>query len=174
MVEYTAGYHYYPTSYCSGVITLPNEEWITVKEAAIMIGVHDRTIRRYIKDHKLESRKDGARVLVSRDSVNALSMIDHRQDQDTEDVDHRQDHIEDHTPDTEVQLLREQIRRQDDEVEFLRDRLKEVEEQRSKEKERADTIILQQTRQLEQTQRLLEDHSLPWYRRMFKSRNKPE
>ena len=34
------------------------KEWITVKEAAIMINVHDRTIRRYISEDKLKAKKE--------------------------------------------------------------------------------------------------------------------
>ncbi len=40
-------------------------------------------------------------------------------------------------------------------------------------RQRQDTIILQLTRQVEQSQRLLEYQQEPWYRRVFRKR-KPE
>ena len=41
-------------------------------------------------------------------------------------------------------------------------------EELSQSRERSDTIILQLTRQMEQSQRMLEYNQKPWYRRMFR------
>ena len=51
-----------------------------------------------------------------------------------------------------------------------------LQEEVSQASERSDTIILQLTRQLEQSQRLLKYHQEPWYRRVFgrKSSNQNE
>jgi excisionase family DNA binding protein len=80
-------------------------EWISVREVAHILGVHDRTIRKYIADGRLQSKKDGRRILVRSDSLSAFEvnrvevtdMIDHIEDhseiiQDM--ADHRQNHSE--------------------------------------------------------------------------------
>lgn len=128
-----------------------------------MIGVHDRTIRRYIAEGKLQAKKEGRHVLINIDSVNDLRMTDHTPD-------HTEDHIQ--TAESEVVTLQDQIRRQEEEIHFLRDRIKELEDQRSQERERDQMIILQLTRQLEGQQRLLEYHQDPWYRRWFRRRDR--
>ena len=49
-----------------------HEDWITVKEAAAMINVHDRTIRRYISQGKLKAKKEDNRVLIAIDLGHSL------------------------------------------------------------------------------------------------------
>ena len=140
-----------------------------------MIGVHDRTIRRYISEGKLQAKKEGRYVLINIDSVNDLRMTDHTPD-------HTEDHTEDHiqTAGSKIVALQDQTRRQEEEILFLRDRIKELEQQSAETRKEAaeasqrhDTIVLQLTRQLEQSQRLLEYRQEPWYRRWF-NRSKRE
>jgi hypothetical protein len=61
---------------------------------------------------------------------------------------------------SENEHLRQQLTEKDKQIEGLQTQLQDT-------SERHDTIILQLTRQLEQSQRLLEYHDEPWYRRWF-------
>ena len=131
-------------------------EWITVKKASNILNVHDRTIRRYISEGKLKARKEGRHILIDIDTIN--------------DLDHTPDHIVDHGQD-HIQMLKDQIQHQQTEIDFLRDRVKSLEDQTKQEKERDQMIILQLTRQLEQSQRMLEAHKEPFWKRWFRKRS---
>ena len=149
-------------------------EWISVKEAAGILGVHDRTIRRYISDGRLQSMKDGRRILVDKDSLTGLEDSRTENTDISDMIDHIEDHRQDHSVDqitqdidgVEVTLLRDQIGRQTEEIQFLRDRIKELEDQRNAERERDQTIIMQLTRQAGDLQQALEASRQPWWRRL--------
>jgi hypothetical protein len=61
----------------------------------------------------------------------------------------------------ENERLHQQLQAKDEQI-------KAMQEEVGKSKERSDMIVLQLTRQLEQSQRLLEHHQEPWYRRVFR------
>ena len=143
--------------------------WHTIAEACELLGVSVRTIRRRIEQGKVDSRlKDGRRMVL----VTAAE-----EDSATHSANGTIDTVSGTPSDTPIDGtvaqsgLVDQLR---SEVEFLRKQLDEANERHDQEKERADTILLQMTRQLEQSQRLLEYHEEPWYRRILKHWNKPD
>lgn len=142
--------------------------WHTIAEACEILGISVRTMRRRIQQGKVESRlEDGRRmVLVTAEDKDSATDSD-----DT--VTGTPSGTPNGTPSDGLVAQSELIDQLKSEVEYLRKQLGETNERHDQEKERSDTIILQLTRQLEQSQRLLEDHSIPWYRRLLK-RRKPD
>jgi excisionase family DNA binding protein len=45
---------------------------VTVKEASVLMGIHPRTIRKLIKEGKLEAYNTGGKYLVNYDSIPAF------------------------------------------------------------------------------------------------------
>ena len=130
------------------------DSWLAIEEAAPLLGVSVRTIRRRIKSCDIESEMRNGKWFVRIDNQTAVS------------TQMSQGSLTDQLQ-SEVQYLRQ-------EVTELREELKRKDEQSEQAKERSDTIILQLTRQMEQSQRLLEYHAEPWYRRMFRKGRKEE
>ncbi len=143
--------------------------WHTITEACEILGISVRTIRRRISEAKVDSRlEDGRRMVLitEEDRHSATPSANVTTDTVTD--------TPDDTPDDGTAVQPELVEQLKSEVEYLRKQLDNSNERHDQEKERADTIILHLTRQLEQSQRRLEDHSAPWYRRLLKRRNKPE
>ena len=123
-----------------------SSKWITVDEAAAILKVSTSTVRRRVESGKIESKlEDGRRLVWVSDDTQMSSS--------------------DKLLITELHTQNEHLRNQ---IENLQEQV--VENQRSSDdaSQRHDTIVLQLTRQLEQSQRMLEAHREPWYRRMFK------
>ena len=138
------------------------EKWITVKEAAQSLSVSERNIRFKIQSGKLKAKRDGKKWLVCINSHPNLS-DSIGQDADTIRI------PEDQVSDTEfIQMLKAEIEKRDKQIEFKDKQISKLQEDLSDASQRHDTIVLQLTRQLEQSQRMLEAHREPWYRRMFK------
>ena len=95
-----------------------DQEWITVKEAARIRNVTDRTILRMIHNKEIEARKDGKRWMIRKDSL---------PDSDRKDTDM-------------VSYLKAQLQDRDDQVKRLQEELSIV-------RERSDTLLLQLTQQ---------------------------
>lgn len=122
------------------------ERWVSVKDAASFRNCSERNILDLIYRGRLEGRKDGRRWEVL--------------------IDFPEDYAEEVPQSAEViTVLKEQLQEKDKQIDSLQRQLGES-------SERHDTIVLQMTRQLEQSQRLLEYHQDPWYRRWFKRREK--
>lgn len=128
------------------VIAMP-ENWVTVSQACDIYGVSRRTISRWIKQGKVQSKLENNRRLV------LVTEVGHTGTSEGHDV-----------SDMSQQALIEQLQ---SEVEYLRGELQQS-------KERSDTIILQLTRQLEHSQRMLEYKQEPWYRRVFRKGRQSE
>jgi len=114
---------------------------MTVQEACQRLGKSESTIRRWIRAGKLKATIVDGAYDIPEVVVNALS--------------------DDKQPVGIDQGIIERLRQEN---EYLKERIRELEGSR----ERSDTIILQLTRQLEQSQRLLEYHQAPWWRRIFR------
>jgi len=129
-------------------------EWVTVKTAAELRKCSERNILDLIKRGKLNAKRaeDGRRWLVEMD------MSEDTPEETSEDL-----------PNTSevVSLLKSQMEEKDKQIAKLQEDLSEA-------SQRHDTIVLQLTRQVEQSQRLLEYHQEPWWRRMFKKKRTPE
>lgn len=120
------------------------KKWVTVKEAARFRKCSDRNILDLIQRERLQGRRDGRRWEVL--------------------IDFPEDYAEEVPQGAEViTVLKEQLQEKDKQIESLQRQLEDA-------SQRHDTIVLQMTRQLEQSQRLLEFHQEPWYRRWFKGR----
>ena len=131
-----------------------SEEWRTIAELAAQLGVSDRTVRRRIENGEYEAKKEGRKLLVRVDKLDTQSGI-------VADMVSKDDLIG--ILKTQVADLKTQLQQKDRQMEMLQEELGHAREQ-------SNTIILQLTRQLEQSQRLLEYHQDPWYRRWFKRR----
>ena len=127
------------------------QKWVTVSQGCDIIGISRRTLTRWIQQGKVESKLENKRrmVLVS-------------------------DEGHDETPEGQNGSDMSQEMSQQALVESLQAEIKYLREELTQTRERSDTIILQLTRQLEQSQTLLEYHREPWWRRWFKKREKSE
>ena len=117
---------------------------MTIQQARQRLGKSESTIRRWIKEGKIEAKLMHGVYDIPESAVNALS-----NERETEGIDQE----------PEGAIL-EQLRQEN---QYLKERIEELEQAR----ERGDTIMLQLTRQLEQSQRLLEHHREPFWRRWF-------
>jgi len=153
-------------------MTDKQDKWYTTEEAAQILGVSSRTVRRRIQSGQLPSKLEkGIRyVHINKEDILA----------DIEDAGEGQlgqtallEELQ-----SEVEYLREQVTelqgRLEQKDEYLQTELKRKDEQMAEASQRHDTIILQLTRQLEQSQRLLEYHQDPWWRRWFRKKREIE
>jgi len=122
---------------------------MTIQQACQRLGKSESTIRRWIRSGKLTATKVDSVWDIPEAAVSDLSS-----DKQAEGIDQE--------PEAMLGRLLE-------ENEYLKERIQELEGAR----ERSDTIILQLTRQLEQSQRLLEYHRGPFWRRWFRKEKQP-
>ena len=118
-----------------------SEEWMIVKEASQALGITERTLRRRISVGSVESKLEEGRRLVRVIPDEFGSEVG-----------------------SEVGSEGELVLQLRAENEYLKRQIQELQDAR----QRSDTIALQLTRQVEQSQRLLEYHAEPWYRRWFR------
>ncbi|MFC1719157.1 hypothetical protein ACFL6S_36230 [Candidatus Poribacteria bacterium] len=135
-----------------------SSEWVSMKQACDTLEISISTLRRRIENRNLESKLEGNRrlVLIHHDTSSDTSTKQEATQTDTSFVEQLKYQIE---------SLQKQLDTREGEVANLQEEL-------SQSRERSDTIILQLTRQMEQSQRLLEYHEEPWYRRMFRKKQK--
>ncbi len=119
------------------------ENWISVKEAAKIRKCTQANIRYLISQKKLEAKRDGGRWL-----VNDESLVSKKDFSQTADV---------------ISVLKIQLEEKDKQINLLQTQMQDM-------SERHDTIIMQMTRQIEQTQKMLETAKYPWYRKWFKKK----
>ncbi len=134
-------------------------EWITVKEAAKRLLVSERNVRFKIQTGRLKAKRDGRKWLVHISLSPALS----------DNIGQGMD-----TPsDTEyVRMFEAEIEKRDRQIEEKDKQIIKLQNDLSEASQRHDTIVLQLTRQLEQSQRMLEAHQVPLWRRLL--RRKPK
>lgn len=124
---------------------------MTTHEAGQRLDKSEKTVRRWLKSGKLDGVKVDGVWDIPEESVDAL--LSDR----TEEENDRPDEVG-------IARLEESNRHLKEENQFLKQRIEELDSAR----ERADTVMLQLTRQLEQSQRLLEHDQAPWWRRWFR------
>jgi chromosome segregation ATPase len=139
-----------------------DEKWITVKEAAIIRKCTERNIIELIKKGTLQSKKDGRKWLVL---VEASETIAELSPQFSEIISVLK---------VQLEGKDKQIEEKDKQIERLQGQIEETSKTLSESSQRHDTIIMQLTRQLEQSQRMLEAHRDPWYRRWFRKSQQPQ
>jgi len=120
---------------------------MTIQEASQRLGKSESTVRRWIRQGKLAATMVDGVYDIPESALNGY-LNDQPMTRQVEGVD------------------QPMIDRLKAENEYLKERIQELEDAR----QRSDTIVLQLTRQLEQSQRLLEYHRGPWYRRWFRKR----
>jgi chromosome segregation ATPase len=119
------------------------ENWISVKDAAKIRKCTQANIRYLISQKKVEAKRDGGRWL-----VNPESLKSEKDFSQTADV---------------ISILKAQLEEKDKQINLLQTQIQDM-------SERHDTIVMQMTRQMEQTQRMLESHKEPWYRKWRKKK----
>ncbi len=124
------------------------EEWITVKEAAQIRNCTERNIIKLIDKGELKAKKDGRRWLVLMDISEPST---EKEPNNTE----------------LISVFKAQLEEKDRQIERFQKQLEDKDRVIEDASQRHDTIVLQLTRQLEQSQRMLEAHQEPWYRRVF-------
>ena len=103
----------------------------------------------------MEAKKDGHKWIILKESLKANS---------------------EESPNTSefVSVLKAQLEEKDKQIERLQKQVEEKDKMLEDSSERNDTIVLQLTRQLEQSQRMLVAHQEPWYRRWFRRNSSPK
>lgn len=139
-------------------------EWIPVKEAAKLLEISERQVLNRIHTGKLKVKREGKIWLVH----GSLSEPDNEAEQilkgsDTEAYIKLEETVE---------LLKEQLKEKDKQMEKLQEQLAETQRTSGEASQRHDTIVLQMTRQLEQSQRMLEAAKTPWHRKLFKRKTR--
>jgi DNA repair exonuclease SbcCD ATPase subunit len=115
-------------------------EWLPIKEAAVALGVSERTLQRHIATGKIDSKLENGRRLVYVNDNDIDASIDVAVDV--------QQLL------NEKEALVEQLK---SEIEHLRQVLAETQRQLEESSSRSDTIILQLTQQLDRAHLQLED-----------------
>jgi len=116
---------------------------MTIQETCQRLGKSESTVRRMIRDGRLTASKKDGIYDIAEHSVSDL--------------------LNDKQPVVNDQLPNELVKQLQDENRYLKERIEELESSR----QRADMISIQLTRQLEQSQRMLEAHKEPFWRRWF-------
>jgi len=153
-----------------------------IKEVAQRLGKSEITIRRAIRDDKLKAELQEGKYRISEESLKeyalttqdiALTTHDDQEldrlREENKELTHEINHLRSLIGEKD-QAIEERQKRHDEMVMQFNDRLMELTSKSEDAKQRSDTIILQLTRQLEQSQRLLEYHQEPWYKRVFRKR----
>lgn len=127
------------------------KDWLTVKEVAESLKCSTRYVRNMASSGKLRARKEGSQWLI------------HSSLRPSAESNMESDGIpsESSTDQELISWLRQRIEQQDKELSELR---KSTDESNK----RHDTIVLQLTRQIEQSHRMLEDHRSSWIKRIFR------
>lgn len=140
---------------------------MTIQEVAQRLGKSEATIRRWIKQGKLESTLTSGKYDISESALDAYTKsevyVDNAYaDKETDQL-HRQNE----------ELLKQMTSQQE--------RIMQLEEQLESERsrydgaaERHDMVVMQMTRQMADQQKMLKHYQEPWYRRVFRKRKPAE
>jgi len=137
-------------------------EWIPVKEAAILLEISERQVLNRIHTKKLKAKREGKIWLIH----NSLS----EPNDEAEQILKRSDNEAYTKLEETLELLKEQIKEKDKQIDKLQEQLSENQKASEEASQRSDTIVLQLTRQVEQSQRMLAAHQEPWYRKVFRKK----
>jgi len=138
------------------------EEWITVKEASELLGISRRQVLNRIHEGKLKARKDNNMWLVHSSLAETDAEVPMEVPSTSKKFQDEVDHLR-----GQLEQKDKQLEEKDKQIERLHEELTETHRNSADASQRHDTIVLQLTRQLEQSQRMLEAHQEPWYRRLF-------
>ena len=139
-----------------------SSKWVSMKQACDILDISISTLRRRIDNGGIESKLEGNRrsILIHHDTSSDTSSDTSTKQEATQ-------------PDTSfVEQLKYQIESLQKQLDTREGEVVKLQEELSQSRERSDTIILQLSRQMEQSQRLLEYNQEPWYKRMFRKERK--
>ncbi len=131
--------------------------WLTIKEACDRFGISERTLRRRISKGTVVSKKKGNLRFVLAESLAAVSEM-----------------AEEKVPLQGGSYLAELVEELKGDKGRLQKQVMDLQSELKDCSNRHDTIVLQLTRQLDQSQRLLEYHREPFWRKWFKPRKGEE
>lgn len=140
---------------------------MTIQEAAQRLGKSEATIRRWIKQGKLESTLTDGKYSIEESALDAYTGTEKR-------IDNTYANLRDDQLHRQNEGLLKQVSDQQERIEKLEEQLENERKRYDTAAERHDIIVMQMTRQTENQQRLLEYHEEPWYRRWFKKTRKTE
>jgi len=133
-----------------------------IKEASKRLGKSEKTVRRWIEIGKIQGR-----IVKGKYEIDNLEVLDAQTSKTKMSSMSNELVIELRNQITELRKRDELWARERSE---LLNELKESRQQIEDARERSDTIIMQLTKQLEQSQRMLGEHQEPWYRKLFKKK----
>lgn len=134
-------------------------EWIPVKEAAKLLEISERQVLNRIHTGKLKAKREGKIWLVH----NSLS----EPNDEAEQIPKGSDNEAYTKLEETVELLKEQLKEKDKQIDKLQEQFSETQKASEDASQRHDTIVMQLTRQLEQSQKMISAHQEPWYRKWF-------
>lgn len=132
-----------------------DQEWLTTKEAAKILNTSVRNVNTKIHSGKLRAKRDG-KIWLVHGSLSPPTQEESGGQKET------------------IENLKETVTYLKSEMERKNQQIERLQEQLVTADERHDTIVLQLTRQLEQSQRLLEYHESSWWRRWRRRRRDRE
>jgi len=139
---------------------MSSDEYMSVKDAANFLKVTEKTVINRINRGEIEGIQEGRFWKVGRQSVEKAAKEDSV-------------NLPKDSGDSEViQILKAQLQERTTEASELREQVAKLTEDVRNASERHDTVVIHLTRQMEQSQRLLEYNQEPWYRRMFRKGRK--
>jgi len=161
---------------------MPDEEWITVREAAQVRNCSERYILKLIAQNAIKAKKDGRKWMVL---IEGSELVRNGADTGSDtgiQVANKTTNIRTSSgsgsPEL-VRMIKQQLEEKNEEVKYLREQLEQrdfqietIQKSADDARERSDTIIMQLTRQLGDSQKALEAHTRPWWRRLRLNKGK--
>ena len=138
---------------------------MTIQEAAQRLGKSEATVRRWIKQEKLESTLIDGKYSIEESALDAYTKSEIYVD--TAYAKTESDHLLRQNEDLLRQLSDQQAK-----IDKLENQLENERQRYEDAAQRHDTIVMQMTRQMESQQRLLEYHKEPWWKRWRRKANK--
>ena len=136
-----------------------DKTWFTVAEASRQLSLSKRTIWRRIEKGTVESKVEDGHRLVLLEPVTPPETPVVTVSSRPASADEMLEHLKSQTEEQAVQ------------IKDLNRQISDMQKASERASERHDTLLLQLTSQLEQSQRLLEYKSGPWWRRFFSKKN---
>ena len=101
--------------------TIKNDGWVSVEQAASILGVSAKTIWRRIKNHKIESKLEGGNRYVCVPDLHETDRVSHESDIMTDNGESNNGHLTDMIDELRSQLkhMREQLSEKDEQISQL-------------------------------------------------------
>ena len=112
-------------------------KWVTIQDASVMLGMSERTLRRYVADGKITSKIEDKRRFVDADSINDSHVSgdnDVMTNADRDDI---------------IAWLKNELEEKNKQIQRLQDELKQN-------RERSDAIVIRLAEELEAQRNILE------------------